>query len=66
MADRSSPSRRVAVLAAALAAAATLAGCNFYDYGDHRRVHDLYPDYTDPPSRTILDLAPAGQPDVVQ
>ena len=55
-----------AVRAAGLAAVAAflLAGC---EYGDHRRIHDLYPDFTDPPAdRSILDYGPAATPDVVQ
>ena len=56
--------KTVRVTGLAVLGAFLLAGC---EYGDHRRIHDLYPDYTDPPAnRTILDYAPAATPDVVQ
>ena len=64
MANRICTTGRSAVILAALAA--VLAGCSIYDYGDQRRVHDLYPDYVDPPPRSSLDLGPTAQPDVVQ
>ena len=66
MADRSTVIRRAVGVLGIVVAAGAVAGCNVYDYGDMRRVHDLYPNYVDPPSRTILDYAPAATPDVVE
>ena len=48
-----------------------LGGCaGWVEFGDQRRVHDLYPEYTEPPSnRNDLDLRliePTAEPDVIE